>query len=57
MKNPKECEDYRPVSILCVLGKALEKLVFKQVSEFLSENKLYASYQSGSQGIGKVTVQ
>jgi hypothetical protein len=46
-KNPKESKDYRPVSILCVLGKILEKLVHKQVSEFLSENNLYAENQSG----------
>jgi hypothetical protein len=25
VKQPKECKDYRPVSILCVLSKVLEK--------------------------------
>ena len=47
VRNPKEAKDYRPISILCVLGKALEKVVHKQVSEFLSVNKLFAEFQSG----------
>ncbi|KAK3913454.1 putative RNA-directed DNA polymerase from transposon BS [Frankliniella fusca] len=46
-KSPRECKDYRPVSILCVLGKALEKIVHAQVSEFLSERNLFAEFQSG----------
>lgn len=46
-KNPKECKDYRPVSILCVLGKALEKIVHKQVTDFLSQCDLFTSHQSG----------
>ncbi|KAK3916456.1 RNA-directed DNA polymerase from mobile element jockey [Frankliniella fusca] len=47
VKNPKETKDYRPVSNLCVLGKALEKVVHKQVSEFLDSNKLFDKFQSG----------
>lgn len=47
VKNPKEAKDYRPISILCVLGKALEKIVHKQVSDYLSNNQLFAEYQSG----------
>lgn len=47
VKNPQECKDYRPVSILCVLGKVLEKLVHKQITEYLTANNLYADNQSG----------
>lgn len=47
VKNPSECKDYRPVSILCVLGKALEKIVHQQVSEFASINNILPSLQSG----------
>ncbi len=47
VKNPAECKDYRPVSILCVLGKALEKIVHAQVSEFIEANNLYPQQQSG----------
>lgn len=46
-KNPTESKDYRPVSILCVLGKALEKIVHKQMCEFLSQHSLFTSHQSG----------
>ena len=46
-KNPKEAKDYRPVRNLCVLGKALEKVVHKQVAEFLENNKLLDKFQSG----------
>jgi hypothetical protein len=47
IKNPNEAKDYRPVSNLCVLGKALEKIVHKQVAEFLENNKLFDKFQSG----------
>lgn len=47
VKNPSECKDYRPVSILCVLGKVLEKLVHKQVSLFAAENNIIPPLQSG----------
>ena len=46
-KIRKRAKTIRPVSILCVLGKVLEKLVHSQVSEFLSENGLFAENQSG----------
>jgi len=45
--HPKECKDYRPVSILCVLGKMFEKIVHAQVCEFLLQNNLFTSCQSG----------
>jgi hypothetical protein len=47
VENPIQCKDYRPVSILCVLGKILEKIVHSQVSDFISVNKLLSPYQSG----------
>ena len=47
VKDPKECKDYRPVSILCVLGKALEKIVHKQVTEFMNAHNLFTLNQSG----------
>jgi len=47
VKDPKVCKDYRPVSILCLLGKVLEKIVHIQVTEYLNDHDLYASNQSG----------
>lgn len=47
IKNPREFKDYRPVSILCVLGKVLEKIVHAQVSDFMNEHNLLTPHQSG----------
>jgi hypothetical protein len=46
-KNPDSCKDYRPVSILSVLGKILEKLVHKQLCDYLDSNGLFDTHQSG----------
>ncbi|KAJ1531443.1 hypothetical protein ONE63_000123 [Megalurothrips usitatus] len=45
--NPVNCKDYRPVSILCLLSKVLEKIVHSQVYEYLAQNKLINPLQSG----------
>ncbi len=47
IKSPSVPKDYRPVSILCVLAKALEKVVHKQVCEYLNKNGLFSEQQSG----------
>ena len=47
-KNKKtEVENYRPVSILCILSKILERAVHKQLEEYLIKNDLLYSHQSG----------
>ena len=47
-KNKKtEVENYRPVSILCILSKILERAVYKQLEEYLIKNDLLYSHQSG----------
>lgn len=45
--NPKECKDFRPISILSVLGKGLEKVVHNQVSHHLQKYNLICPLQSG----------
>jgi hypothetical protein len=47
VSSPTEPKDYRPVSILCVLAKVLEKIVHKQVSKYLNEFNIVNSCQSG----------
>ena len=42
-----EVGNYRPISILPVISKCLEKLVHDQVYEYLSRNELLARQQSG----------
>src|SRR4029434_3148697 len=40
-------ENYRPVSLLTLLSKTIERAASKQVTEFLSRNNLLDPYQSG----------
>ena len=42
-----ECANYRPISILSVISKIFEKLVFEQLSRYLTTNKILTDYQSG----------
>jgi len=47
-KNDKtEVGNYRPVLILCVLSKFLEKIIFDQAQEYLTSNKLLFELKSG----------
>ena len=39
--------NYRPISLLTLLSKAFERVVFDQTEEFLSLNKILYDYQSG----------
>ena len=42
-----ECANYRPISILSAISKIFEKLVFEQLSRYLTTNKILTDYQSG----------
>ena len=44
--NLSDVKNYRPVSLLPFLSKILEKVVFKQVSDFVSQNNLLDLKQS-----------
>jgi len=45
--NKDDLDNYRPISILPILSKILEKAVFHQLHSYLSENSLLSPYQSG----------
>lgn len=47
ISDPTECKHYRPINILCVLSKMLDKLVYLQISNFVEENNILYKYQSG----------
>ena len=40
-------DNYRPISILSVFSKVLEKIVYHQISNYLEENSLLSPYQFG----------
>ena len=40
-------ENYRPISLLPICGKILERLLFNEMFKFFIENKLISSNQSG----------
>lgn len=46
-REPLMCKDYRPINILCVLGKALDKLVYSQLCKFIKERNILSRFQSG----------
>ena len=47
-KNKKtEIENYRPVSVLSIISKVLERAVFIQLDQYLNVNKILYSHQSG----------
>ena len=41
MNEPKTNDDYRPVSILPVLSKVYEKLVLRQMAQYLTDNSVF----------------
>ena len=43
---PIKESDFRPISLLCTLSKVIEKLVNKQMCEYLSKHSLLDPYQS-----------
>ena len=47
-KNDRQLKsNYRPISLLPICGKILEKIIFDQVYSFLNRNKLISNNQSG----------
>ena len=47
IKLPATPKDYRPISILPVLSKALERIVHKQLTEYFNTYDILDPYQSG----------
>ena len=45
--DKSNCENYRPISVLPVISKILEKLICDQLREFLNENNIISKQQSG----------
>ncbi|KAK3919274.1 putative RNA-directed DNA polymerase from transposon BS [Frankliniella fusca] len=45
--NPSTLKDYRPISLLCVISKILEKIVHTQISKYLTMYNILNPLQSG----------
>lgn len=45
--NPEDIANYRPISILSVISKVIEKLVYKRIYEFLSKFNIISDSQHG----------
>ena len=46
-KSKTDAGNYRPVSVLCVISKVFERVVFNQLNDYLTANKLLYELQSG----------
>ena len=54
--NDLECSSYRPVNLLPILGKIVEKAIFNQLVEYLDENKLiHPNHHGGRKGHSTTT--
>jgi hypothetical protein len=45
--NPNDVKDYRPISLLSVISKCMERCVYKYVHNFSLLNNIITSNQSG----------
>ena len=45
--NPKLVNNYRPISLLSIIGKVFEKCVHKKIHNYIIENKRLSPHQSG----------
>ena len=44
-------DNYRPISIVPVVSKVFERIIYDQVHSFISENRLLTNCQSGFRGL------
>ena len=45
--NPSKVNNYRPISLISVLGKVMERCIYKHVYNFLLKNSIITPHQSG----------
>ena len=45
--NKNDCGTYRPISVISVVAKILEKLVYQQLKSFMTINNIIVEQQSG----------
>ena len=55
--NRSDPSNYRPISIISVVAKVFERIVYDQPYRFLTENKLLCCYQSGFRTLHSTVTQ
>ena len=45
--GPSNLKNYRPISFIIILAKVMERLVYKHIYNYLIDNNLITSHQSG----------
>ena len=45
--DKSQVKNYRPISLLCIISKVLEHLIFNKVSNFITKNKILFHHQFG----------
>ena len=45
--DTEDCSNYRPISVLSIISKVFEKLVYRQLYDYFTENGVLSHYQSG----------
>ena len=45
--NPSSPSDYRPISLLCIISKILEKILHKQIVDYIIHHNILDPFQSG----------
>ena len=45
--SKSDLNNYRPISVLPIVSKLLEKIIYQQLYDYLDKNKLLNTYQSG----------
>lgn len=45
--SPSDYKNYRPISLISVLGKVMERCIYKHIHNYLVEHSIISSHQSG----------
>ena len=53
--SKREPGNYRPISVLPLVSKVFEKIIYYQLHDYLQENRLLNTYQSGFRSMHSTT--
>ena len=53
--SKRELGNYRPISVFPLVSKVFEKIIYHQLYDYLQENRLFNTYQSGFRSMHSTT--